>query len=72
MAMQRCFGILNTGLRRIGMAPAFRVVQGGDIGAGHDDSNMSAAAGLQNLARAATARLSWFRKEEVRTSVFTL
>ena len=34
-AMQRCFGIVNTGLRRIGMAPAFRVVQGvGGVGAG--------------------------------------
>ena len=58
-AMQRCFGIVNTGLRRIGMAPAFRVVQGvGGVGAGHDDNNILAAAGLQNLARAANASLS--------------
>jgi hypothetical protein len=57
-AMQRCFGIVNTGLRRIGMAPAFRIVQGGGVGAGHDDNNILAAAGLQNLARAANASLS--------------
>jgi hypothetical protein len=57
-AMQRCFGIVNTGLRRIGMAPAFRIVQGGGIGTGHDDHNILAAAGLQNLARAANVSLS--------------
>jgi hypothetical protein len=56
-AMQRCFGIVNTGLRRIGMAPAFRVVQGG-IGNGNDDNSILGAAGLQNLARAANACLS--------------
>jgi hypothetical protein len=56
-AMQRCFGIVNTGsLRRIGMATAFRVVQGG-IGTGNDDNSILAAAGLQNLARAANASL---------------
>ncbi len=39
------------------MTPAFRVVQGG-VGAGHDDNNILAAAGLQNLTRAANASLS--------------
>ena len=39
------------------MAPAFRVVQGG-IGTGNDDNSILAAAGLQNLARAANASLS--------------
>jgi hypothetical protein len=57
-AMQRCFGIVNTSLRRIGMAPAFQIAQGGGVGAGHDDSNTLAEAGLQNLARVANASLS--------------
>ncbi len=83
-AMQRCFGIVNMGLRRIGMAPAFRVVQGG-IGTGNDDNSILAAAGLQNFARAANASLSpcprnlydlWTEytvglREETRISVFT-
>ena len=59
VAMQRCFGIVKTGLRRIGMAPAFRVVQGGGVGAGHDGNNIYAVAGVQNLtSRAANPSLS--------------
>ena len=58
VAMQRCFGIVKIGPRRIGMAPAFRVVQEGGVGAVHDDNNILAVTGLQNLARAANASLS--------------
>jgi hypothetical protein len=61
--MQRNFGIVNTNMRRMGITAAFRVVQGagaiaGVGGAGNNDDNMLAAAGLQNLARTTAASLS--------------
>ena len=57
--MQRTFGIVNTNMRRLEVTAALgrRVVLGVD-GIGNDDMTHLAAAGLQNLARAANASLS--------------
>jgi hypothetical protein len=54
---------MNRNMLRMGIAAAFRVVQGagaiaGVGGAGNNDDNMLAATGLQNLARTAASSTS--------------